>query len=113
VRHIVALCDTLCDILCGILCHILCNTYCRPPSPPADVKPLIDRLISYVKKDGEAFEKQVLSRQDDRFSFLQPGSDYYDYYVWRKHVELVGELSSHVLSEPSCPIITRLLSQLL
>ena len=37
-----------------------------------------------MKKDGQAFEKQVLQRNDNRFSFLQPGDNYYQYYKWRR-----------------------------
>ncbi|XP_067933519.1 splicing factor, suppressor of white-apricot homolog isoform X2 [Watersipora subatra] len=56
----------------------------RPVSPPADVKPLIERLIGYIKKDGEAFEKQVLLKNDERFSFLHAEDAWHDYYKWRK-----------------------------
>jgi len=56
----------------------------RPSSPTEDIKSLIERLLTYVKKDGQAFEKQVLQRNDNRFSFLQPGDNYYQYYKWRR-----------------------------
>lgn len=42
-----------------------------------------------MKRDGEAFEKKVIAKKDERFSFLEPGDVYYNYYNWRKKAALV------------------------
>lgn len=80
-------------------CKLICF---RPASPPDEFKPLIERLLTYVKKDGEAFEKQVLQRNDPRFSFLQPGDANFEYYKWRKEQIILAKLQVYN-SPPSSP----------
>ncbi|XP_043216696.1 splicing factor, suppressor of white-apricot homolog [Amphibalanus amphitrite] len=51
-----------------------------PALPPADVKLIIDKMASYVAKNGRDFEGIVMGRGDERFSFLRDSHAHHAYY---------------------------------
>lgn len=54
------------------------------PPPPPELEVIIDKLAVYVAKNGDEFEKQVKKRNDERFSFLNPGDVHHAHYIRRK-----------------------------
>ncbi|RZF48483.1 hypothetical protein LSTR_LSTR007761 [Laodelphax striatellus] len=54
-------------------------------TPPADLQLIIDKMASYVAKNGRDFESIVRSKGDPRFHFLNPTNQFYPYYL--KQVE--------------------------
>lgn len=48
--------------------------------PPDDIKLVIDKMASYVSKNGSDFESIVRSKGDQRFEFLNENHEYYGYY---------------------------------
>lgn len=48
--------------------------------PPRDVQLIIDKMASYVAKNGRDFEAIVRSKGDSRFSFLDANHAYFSYY---------------------------------
>nr|CAG4644036.1 EOG090X07RL [Lepidurus arcticus] len=66
-----------------------------PPSPPATtaskpvlvppptVEAFIDKMASYVAKNGEGFEKIVKAKGDSRFDFLDPSCPHHAYYLFK------------------------------
>lgn len=50
--------------------------------PPSEIQPIIQKMAEYVAKNGEDFEYVVKSKNDKRFEFLQPSSEYYAYYTY-------------------------------
>ncbi|XP_067015704.1 splicing factor, suppressor of white-apricot homolog [Anabrus simplex] len=55
-----------------------------PPStlvvPPSDMQIIIDKMASYVAKNGQDFEAIVKSKGDARFAFLDDGHPFQPYY---------------------------------
>ena len=49
--------------------------------PPADLAPIIDKMASYVAKNGKEFEATVMAKKDPRFQFLERGHEYHPYYL--------------------------------
>lgn len=61
----------------------------QPPNeelvePSADLQPVIDRLATYVAKNGEEFELGIKEKGDPRFDFLNPWNIYHVYYKQTK-----------------------------
>lgn len=56
--------------------------------PPPDMQPIIDRMAMYVAKNGVEFEYVVKSKNDPRFSFLEPGHVHFQYYDFKKNMFL-------------------------
>lgn len=56
--------------------------------PPPDVQPIIDKMASYVAKNGDDFETIVKSKGDKRFEFLLPDHEYHLYYLHKKQTYL-------------------------
>lgn len=48
--------------------------------PPEETRLVIDKMASYVAKNGADFEKIVQSKGDPRFDFLNDNHEYYNYY---------------------------------
>lgn len=48
--------------------------------PPDDMKIIIDKMASYVSKNGVDFERSVRSKGDSRFEFLNDDHEYHPYY---------------------------------
>ncbi|KZC11692.1 Protein suppressor of white apricot [Dufourea novaeangliae] len=49
--------------------------------PPADVQIVIDKMASYVAKNGRDFEAIVKNKGDPRFNFLELSHQYHGYYA--------------------------------
>nr|CAD7416286.1 unnamed protein product [Timema poppensis] len=54
----------------------------KPPItiPPSDLQLIIDKMASYVSKNGRDFETIVKSKGDNRFLFLEPNNPHHPYY---------------------------------
>ncbi|KAE8743534.1 hypothetical protein FOCC_FOCC010859 [Frankliniella occidentalis] len=49
-------------------------------APPPDIQVIIDKMASYVIKNGRDFESVVRSKGDERFAFLDVGHKFHPYY---------------------------------
>ncbi|XP_034237779.1 splicing factor, suppressor of white-apricot homolog isoform X2 [Thrips palmi] len=49
-------------------------------APPSEIQVIIDKMASYVIKNGRDFESVVRNKGDERFAFLDPGHQYHRYY---------------------------------
>ncbi|GAB6028657.1 hypothetical protein CHUAL_004489 [Chamberlinius hualienensis] len=55
--------------------------------PPADIVPVVEKLATYVAKNGEDFEAVVKAKaRDPRFEFLNSDHIYYPYYRQRLRI---------------------------
>ncbi|KAK3927052.1 Protein suppressor of white apricot [Frankliniella fusca] len=55
-------------------------------APPPDIQVIIDKMASYVIKNGRDFEAVVRSKGDERFAFLDIGHKYNPYYEHKVRV---------------------------
>ncbi|OQR67271.1 protein suppressor of white apricot-like [Tropilaelaps mercedesae] len=51
--------------------------------PPPDVQPIVDKMAEYVAKNGIDFEQSIRAKGDPKFSFVDPGSEFYEYYQFK------------------------------
>ncbi|CAD7086754.1 unnamed protein product [Hermetia illucens] len=49
--------------------------------PPDGLQNIIDKTAIYVAKNGIQFENILRTKQDERFTFLDPSDQYYPYYL--------------------------------
>ena len=54
--------------------------------PPPDILPVIDKMASYVAKNGPDFEYVVKNKADGRFDFVHSWHQHNAYYEYRKKV---------------------------
>lgn len=66
--------------------------------PPADVQIIIDKMASYVAKNGRDFEAIVKSKGDPRFNFLELSHQYHGYYAHKLTI-YEGAVNPRVLTE--------------
>ncbi|XP_033211076.1 splicing factor, suppressor of white-apricot homolog isoform X3 [Belonocnema kinseyi] len=66
--------------------------------PPAEVQIIIDKMASYVAKNGRDFEAIVRNKGDSRFNFLELSHQYHGYYV-HKLTMCEGDVNPRVLTE--------------
>lgn len=66
--------------------------------PPADVQIIIDKMASYVAKNGRDFEAIVKSKGDPRFNFLELSHQYHGYYAHKLTI-YEGAIDPKVLTE--------------
>lgn len=66
--------------------------------PPADIQIIIDKMASYVAKNGRDFEAIVKNKGDPRFSFLELSHQYHGYYA-HKLTMYEGAVNPRVLTE--------------
>ncbi|KAG5332009.1 SFSWA protein, partial [Acromyrmex charruanus] len=66
--------------------------------PPADVQIIIDKMASYVAKNGRDFETIVKNKGDPRFNFLELSHQYHGYYAHKLTV-YEGAINPKVLTE--------------
>lgn len=66
--------------------------------PPADVQIIIDKMASYVAKNGRDFETIVKNKGDSRFNFLELSHQYHGYYA-HKLTMYEGAINPKVLTE--------------
>lgn len=69
------------------------------PQRPRDVQlaNIIDKLAEFVARNGPEFEQmtKIKKQSDNKFAFLQNGSEFYQYYQYRVmegRRSLMGEL---------------------
>ncbi|XP_017755130.1 PREDICTED: protein suppressor of white apricot isoform X1 [Eufriesea mexicana] len=66
--------------------------------PPADVQIIIDKMASYVAKNGRDFEAIVKNKGDPRFNFLELSHQYHGYYAHKLTI-YEGAINPKVLTE--------------
>lgn len=66
--------------------------------PPADIQIIIDKMASYVAKNGRDFEIIVKSKGDPRFNFLELSHQYHGYYAHKLTI-YEGGVNPRVLTE--------------
>ncbi|XP_076619773.1 suppressor of white-apricot isoform X2 [Colletes latitarsis] len=66
--------------------------------PPADVQIVIDKMASYVAKNGRDFEAIVKNKGDPRFNFLELSHQYHGYYAHKLTI-YEGAINPKVLTE--------------
>ncbi|XP_024884611.1 splicing factor, suppressor of white-apricot homolog isoform X2 [Temnothorax curvispinosus] len=66
--------------------------------PPAEVQVIIDKMASYVAKNGRDFETIVKNKGDSRFNFLELSHQYHGYYAHKLTV-YEGAINPKVLTE--------------
>lgn len=66
--------------------------------PPADIQIIIDKMASYVAKNGRDFEAIVKNKGDPRFSFLELSHQYHGYYAHKLTI-YEGAVNPKVLTE--------------
>ncbi|XP_034935772.1 splicing factor, suppressor of white-apricot homolog isoform X2 [Chelonus insularis] len=66
--------------------------------PPADVQIIIDKMASYVAKNGRDFEAIVKAKGDPRFNFLELSHQYHGYYAHKLTI-YEGAVNPKVLTE--------------
>ncbi|KAI1293795.1 Protein suppressor of white apricot [Halotydeus destructor] len=54
------------------------------PQPSPEIQQIIDKLASYVSKNGNEFEMSIKKRNDERFDFLSPGHMFHSHYIKKK-----------------------------
>lgn len=65
------------------------------PIPPDYLQNIIDKTAGYVIKNGRQFEETLRIKNDERFTFLFPDSEFYSYYMYK----VTGEVKSYVPNE--------------
>jgi len=68
--------------------------------PPPATQTIIDKMASYVAKNGRSFEEVVLSKDKSRFSFLSSGDVHHQYYLHKLAIYTTGKYDPSVKSEP-------------
>lgn len=53
------------------------------PIPTEALKNIIDKTAVYVIKNGRQFEETLLSKSNERFTFLMADNEYYPYYMYK------------------------------
>ncbi|XP_046469261.1 splicing factor, suppressor of white-apricot homolog isoform X1 [Neodiprion pinetum] len=66
--------------------------------PPADVQIIIDKMASYVAKNGRDFEAIVKGKGDPRFNFLELSHQYHGYYAHKLTI-YEGAVDTKALTE--------------
>lgn len=59
-------------------------TVSKPVEPPTELKLIIDKMASYVVRNGEDFEELMRGKKDRRFSFLESEDRHNPYYLYVK-----------------------------
>lgn len=66
--------------------------------PPAEIQIIIDKMASYVAKNGRDFEAIVKNKGDPRFNFLELSHQYHGYYAHKLTI-YEGAVNPRVLTE--------------
>ncbi|XP_059490420.1 splicing factor, suppressor of white-apricot homolog isoform X2 [Neocloeon triangulifer] len=75
-----------------------------PVMPDAELQVVVDKIASYVAKNGPEFEAVVRSKGDPRFAFLDPNHIYHLYYQQRTQ-HFVDELQPKQNSKNKAPLV--------
>ncbi|CAG0881621.1 unnamed protein product [Darwinula stevensoni] len=68
--------------------------------PTSDDQVIIDKMASYVAKNGRSFESIVKNRNDTRFAFLEETHPHHAYYEHKLHVYSGGTQGTPFPEEP-------------
>ncbi|SOV19959.1 splicing factor 3A subunit 1, putative [Plasmodium sp. gorilla clade G2] len=72
--------------------------------PPNNIKTIIDKTATFVKKNGKNFEQKIFREKEKQFGFISPTHPYFYYYQYKLHglfldIEEKEELIPHVIKE--------------
>ena len=70
-----------------------------PEPPPQDLQTTIDKMASYVARNGRSFEEVVLAKDKNRFKFLSPDDFHHQYYLYKLNIYTSGKLESNPTSQ--------------
>jgi len=68
--------------------------------PPPDLQTIVDKMASYVSKNGRGFEEVVKSRRNPKFTFLNPSDKHHQYYLHKLNVYTTGNYDPQLNAEP-------------
>jgi len=68
--------------------------------PPPDVQTIIDKMASYVARNGRSFEEVVRTKDEDRFRFLSAEDKHHNYYLHKLAIYTTGNYDPSVTAEP-------------
>jgi len=68
--------------------------------PPTDLQTIIDKMASYVARNGRSFEEVVRSKDKNRFSFLGADDKHHNYYLHKLAIYTTGNYDPSVTAEP-------------
>merc|ERR1712107_54020 len=68
--------------------------------PPPELQTIIDKMASYVARNGRTFEEVVRNKDKDRFSFLFAGDCYHTYYLHKLEAYTTGFYDPQLAPEP-------------
>eukprot|EP00092_Neocalanus_flemingeri_P020385 GFUD01022083.1.p1 GENE.GFUD01022083.1~~GFUD01022083.1.p1 ORF type:complete len:792 (+),score=254.36 GFUD01022083.1:41-2416(+) len=68
--------------------------------PPTDLQTIIDKMASYVARNGRSFEEVVRTKDENRFRFLSPDDKHHNYYLHKLAIYTTGNYDPSVASEP-------------
>lgn len=72
--------------------------------PPNNIKTVIDKTATFVKKNGKNFEQKIYREKEKQFGFISPSHPYFYYYQYKLHglfldIQEKDELIPHVIKE--------------
>lgn len=68
--------------------------------PPPEVQTIIDKMASYVARNGRTFEDVVRAKDATRFSFLFPTDIHHGYYLAKLRSHTTGNFDRELVKEP-------------
>jgi len=68
--------------------------------PPPDLQTIIDKMASYVARNGRSFEEVVRTKDENRFRFLCPEDKHHNYYLHKLAIYTTGNYDPSVSAEP-------------
>ncbi|XP_023342050.1 splicing factor, suppressor of white-apricot homolog [Eurytemora carolleeae] len=68
--------------------------------PPPDLQTIIDKMASYVARNGRSFEEVVRIKDSVRFSFLFKGDKHHSYYIHKLNLYTTGNYDAKLAPEP-------------
>ncbi|XP_052751914.1 protein suppressor of white apricot-like isoform X2 [Galleria mellonella] len=76
--------------------------------PPEDVQLVIDKMAAYVARNGDEFAEIVRSKNDPRFTFLEPDNVYHPYYKRlmqeKRGIDVNGKSRERKQNKSSAPV---------
>jgi len=68
--------------------------------PPPDLQTIVDKMASYVARNGRSFEEVVRTKDEERFSFLCTEDKHHNYYLHKLAIYTTGNYDPSVATEP-------------
>ena len=59
--------------------------------PPTELQTIIDKMASYVARNGRSFEEVVRTKDENRFRFLCPDDKHHNYYLHKLAIYTTGK----------------------